>query len=173
MENTWENTPFRKLLRLVLFCQGSETGFTQSLEKRTRKVLLHKPTFLEVGKSLPTCLARTLGQRFSHDPEFSEENGYLSFTLLSSLWRLWIMCQEWRRAGVTGASLDQADSKIASLFWFRSLPWGCARNMLIFPVFADAASPLTTNPHSLPRPHHWNTASKPLEIWERTWKSLA
>lgn len=37
MENTRENknTPFRKLLRLVLFHQGSETGFTLLLDGET------------------------------------------------------------------------------------------------------------------------------------------
>lgn len=59
MENTRENTPFTKLLRLVLFHQGSETGFTQSLEKQTTgKILLQKPMFLKLGKGLPTVLGQ-------------------------------------------------------------------------------------------------------------------
>lgn len=41
---------------------------------------------------MPIYLASTLGQLFSHDLEFSEEKGYLLFTLLSLLWRLWVMC---------------------------------------------------------------------------------
>lgn len=58
MENIRENTPFRKL-RLVLFYQGSETGFTQSLKKQTvGKILLHKPMFLKLGKGLPIVLGQ-------------------------------------------------------------------------------------------------------------------
>lgn len=59
MENTRENTPFGKLLRPVLFYQGSETGFTQGIEKQTAgETRLHKPVFLGPGKGLPIVLGQ-------------------------------------------------------------------------------------------------------------------
>lgn len=111
MENTRENTPFRKL-RLVLFYPGSDTGFTQSLKKQTtEKILLHSQCFSNQATVCQQHLAGTLGKWFSHDPEFREEKGYLSYTLPSSLWGLQIMCQEKWRVEVTGTSLDKAVGK--------------------------------------------------------------
>lgn len=45
MDEVWkwkmrENTPFRKLLRLALFHQGSETGFPNCMEKPSGKTIL-------------------------------------------------------------------------------------------------------------------------------------
>lgn len=56
-------------------------------------------------------LASTLGQLFSHDLEFSEEKGYLLFTLLFTMEAVGHVLGIKAVAGVAGASPGQVESK--------------------------------------------------------------
>lgn len=152
MENTRENTPFRKLLRLVLFDQGSETGFTQSLKKQTRKALLHKPMFLKLGGPANSTwpahqgsgLALTLNSErkmaIYYIPCPLHYGGCRS--LARKKGELWLL------------GLLQT-RQMASCFWFRSLPCGAARNI---PVFSVCLCYLSTTPSPPPLEHVLKTS---------------
>lgn len=154
MENTRENTPFRKLLRLVppklrnwLHPEFEETNkkssSTQANVSQTRKGPANSTWPAHQGSGLALTLKSERKMAIYCTPCPLRYGGCRS--LARKKGELWLLRLLQTR-------------QMASCFWFRSLPWARARNMLIFSMFAYATSP----PHPLPPPlEHVLTASRP------------
>lgn len=160
MENIRESTLFRKLLRLVppklrnwLHPQFEETN--------KKKLFYTSQCFSNKERTCQQYLASPLGQWFSLTLKSERKMAIyctpcpLHYGGCGSLARkkgeLWLL------------GLLQT-GQMASCFWFRSLPWARATNMLIFSVCLCYLS-------TTPSPHHWNTSSERLDpegVYENT-----